>query len=558
MGSACSHAEAQTQSEEESSEDGSQDSLSEDGRREVTEEVAEEVQPTKGLMGRLRELIEKIGGAGKKFVSAKELKVHRGVTLATPPKVLIKENHNKKIDEHFEMDTEIGTGGYGTVHKAKDKRTGSVRALKCMLKGAVKDTEMFRLRREIDIMLALDHPNIVKLFQVFEDCRCIYLVLELCQGGELFDIIQSRGFLSEPDSACIMQQILRAVHYMHQNGVCHRDLKPENFLFLNKSSSIAENPLKVIDFGLAHEFRKGQNQKCGFSTQAGTLYYVAPEVLKGEAYGPACDYWSCGVMLYVLISGLLPFKKKSEAETTMKVMSGKFTFPEKRFGNVSNEAKDLITRLLKLNPKERCTAEEALADSWTESQAPRATRVSINQSVVSSMRSFNVANKLKKAALNVAARQVDFAKVEELRNIFLALDKNGNGSINGAELAEGLKTANLDTSDLEEIVNGLDSDNSGEVDYTEFLAASMNARQNFMESHCWAAFRVFDLNDDGAISPEELKAVLSSQGSSICNKNIEEIMEEVDTNKDGQIDFPEFMNMLQGPPPAKTGGGMFS
>lgn len=161
-------------------------------------------------------------------------------------------------------------------------------------------------------MRALDHPNVIKLYENFEDSRNVYLVMELCEGGELFDRIIEKGHFSEKQARTVFKNIVSAVAHCHANKICHRDLKPENFLLLNKRD---DSPVIVIDFGLSHIFHqaKPEEKKKSMHTKAGTPYYIAPEVLIGR-YDESCDVWSLGVILYILLSGLPPFYGRNDAE----------------------------------------------------------------------------------------------------------------------------------------------------------------------------------------------------------------------------------------------------
>merc|ERR1719356_1750783 len=164
------------------------------------------------------------------------------------------------------------------------------RAIKTISKAQMKNIERFK--QEIALMKIMDHPNIIKLYETFEDHRNIYLIMELCSGGELFDKIIEAGHFTEIQVAILMQQIIRAIYYMHENKVCHRDLKPENFLFMTKDP-ISSNVLKIIDFGLSAWFEPGQT----LTTKAGSHFYVSPQVVQGR-YDRMCDLWSCGVIMY--------------------------------------------------------------------------------------------------------------------------------------------------------------------------------------------------------------------------------------------------------------------
>mmetsp|Transcript_12904 Transcript_12904/g.32554 ORF Transcript_12904/g.32554 Transcript_12904/m.32554 type:complete len:395 (+) Transcript_12904:2-1186(+) len=391
----------------------------------------------------------------------------------------------------------------------------------------------------------MDHPNIIKLYETFEDHRNIYLIMELCTGGELFDRIIEAGHFTEGQAASLMQQIVRAIYYMHDNHVCHRDLKPENFLFVTKEA-IEKNLLKIIDFGLSCEFQPEQV----LTTKAGTPYYVAPQVLAGK-YDHQSDMWSVGVIMYVMLCGYPPFFGDTDAEVLSKVRLGNFSFNAADWKNVSEDAKNLIRMLLKMNSRDRYTAQQTLNHVWIKNKAPNATGQALETGVVGNLRNFRSCNKLKKAALQLIATQLSDDKIKGLRQIFTKLDADQDGCLTVDEMKEGIKAAGIELEDLEQVkkdLEGIDSDGSGKIDYTEFLAATLDKRTYAVEDVCWSAFRAFDKNGDGKISKEELKQVLGNdeqiQGLATCP--VEELMKEVDTGGDGTIDFQEFMIMMMG------------
>jgi calcium-dependent protein kinase len=409
-----------------------------------------------------------------------------------------------------------------------------------------------RFKQEIAIMKVMDHPNIIKMYESFEDYRYFYLILELCNGGELFDRIIEAGHFTEVQAAIVMQHMFRAIFYMHENHICHRDLKPENFLFMTKES-IQKNHLKVIDFGLACKFSEGMV----LTTKAGTPYYVAPQVLAGK-YGHESDLWSLGVIMYVVLCGYPPFYGETDADVLAKVRLGKFDFTAADWKNVSEDAKALITHLLKMNPKDRYTAEQALNHVWVRNQAPKAAGVSLQSSLVDNLKSFRSQNKFKKAALHVIASQLGEVQIKALRDVFMALDGNGDGLLTVSEMKEGLQKAlkpgsNGDSDkpydlppDLVQILEEVDSDGSGVIDYTEFLAATLDRKVYMAEDVCWQAFRLFDKNGDGKIDKKEIAQVLNDEGcQNLAAKELAEIMSDIDKNGDGEIDFEEFMHMMR-------------
>ena len=261
--------------------------------------------------------------------------------------------------DNYDVIKQLGKGGYGKVYEVKNKKSGEIRACKHLSKLSIKNLEKFE--REINILIKTDHPNIIKLYEVFESQRSLYLVMEECKGGEIFDRIiehiQNKQMYSEKDAAEIFQQVMSSIEYCHNNGICHRDLKPENLLYLNKGPE-KNNPIKVIDFGLSQVI--SQDKK--LSTKVGTAYYVAPEILQGD-YTEKCDIWSAGVILYIFLSGDPPFNGPSDSAIYSKIATMKFSFPEKKWKDISSEARDLINHML-APEKERYTAKQVLEHPW--------------------------------------------------------------------------------------------------------------------------------------------------------------------------------------------------
>jgi calcium-dependent protein kinase len=324
-------------------------------------------------------------------------------------------------------------------------------------------------------------------------------------------------------------------------------LKPENFLFTTKEP-IEKTHFKVIDFGLACKFTENQV----LTTKAGTPYYVAPQVLAGK-YDQSSDIWSLGVIMYVVLCGYPPFYGDTDADVLAKVRLGNFSFSAADWKNVSDDAKNLIKCLLKMNPRDRYTAEQALNHIWVRNKAPKATNVALQNTLVDNLKGFRSQNKLKKAALHVIASQLGEKQIKDLRETFMHLDNNGDGLLTAAEMKEGLSQAGLKDipADLQAILEEVDSDGSGVIDYTEFLAATLDKKVYMCEDTCWAAFRIFDRNGDGKIDKAEIAHVLNDTTvQQTAARDMAEIMEEIDKNGDGEIDFKEFMAMMRG-----DGGG---
>jgi len=372
--------------------------------------------------------------------------------------------------------------------------------------------------------------------------------MELCNGGELLEKLLSLkgGGLSEVVVAKVMRQIVSAVYYMHQQHICHRDLKPENFLLMEEVEDLADAHIKIIDFGFSTGFEPG-----GFmSTRACTNNYVAPEVLDGR-YTEACDMWSLGVIVYVLLSGQKPFYGTSDCEMLAKVKSVSYDFEDPPcWTSVSEDAKDLISRLLVLSLSDRLTAKIVLRHRWIAQLAPRALMEPLPVEVLSRLRSFDALGKFKRAAMTAVAQQLQEDSIQQLREVFQTLDENDDGSLSIEEVGRGLKQAGVEVPDNFQLQH-VDSDGSGFVDYTEFLAATIDEKRHLQETACWAAFQVFDIDGDGKITKDEMAVLLScgragnlAESLGADRAEIEQAVAEADLDGDERLDFEEFQALL--------------
>ncbi|TRY50796.1 Serine/threonine-protein kinase [Cryptosporidium tyzzeri] len=445
------------------------------------------------------------------------------------------------INQYYTLENTIGRGSWGEVKIAVQKGTRIRRAAKKIPKYFVEDVDRFK--QEIEIMKSLDHPNIIRLYETFEDNTDIYLVMELCTGGELFERVVHKRVFRESDAARIMKDVLSAVAYCHKLNVAHRDLKPENFLFLTDSP---DSPLKLIDFGLAARFKPGKMMR----TKVGTPYYVSPQVLEG-LYGPECDEWSAGVMMYVLLCGYPPFSAPTDSEVMLKIREGTFTFPEKDWLNVSPQAESLIRRLLTKSPKQRITSLQALEHEWFEKQLSSSPRNFLLDNVISNFRRFQGLSRLKKIALTLIAQNIDERDILDLHDTFMELDTSRDGTLSRAEIIEGInRTGCSPTIGIDALLDEIDPEGTDTISYTDFIAACIQERQMSHESACKAAFRVFDIDGDGQISNIEFLKVMSL--SSKAKKSDDELAQELsefmksgDLDKDGTINFDEFCHVMR-------------
>jgi calcium-dependent protein kinase len=451
----------------------------------------------------------------------------------------------------------LGVGASAKVYRAVEKSTKAVRAVKVIDMKKLSTNERKALDQEVGIMRLLDHPHIIKLFEVFEDASKLYLVMELCSGGELFDRIKKsvdekqQGF-DEYHAADVMKQILLAMSYMHHKHICHRDIKPENFVLKDDSEDAL---LKVIDFGIAAKIKPGGK----LLSKVGTIAYIAPEVIAGQ-YNHKVDIWACGVVLYILLTGLPPFyieenprkfKRPKDAENAMlkKIRNADKAFFEKQMAQdpwrcVSKEAKQLVVRMLDPSSKSRPEAADILNDVWLKKAFQTTGRSPLDDRTIARFRAFHDSSKLKRICLTLIATQLEEKDISKLRSQFEALDTNGDGTLSREELKMGLETMNMSAEDFEALME-IDSDGSGEIEWTEFIAAAMDFHRIKKTEMLRDVFNKFDADGDGSISQTELTTYLT-QGTDliISDEQAKKLIEDADQNGDGEIDFDEFVTMM--------------
>ncbi|CAO2820252.1 unnamed protein product [Amaranthus hypochondriacus] len=442
------------------------------------------------------------------------------------------------LKETFSLGRKLGQGQFGTTFLCIEKSTGKEFACKSIAKRKLTTSDDVEdVRREIQIMHHLaGHPNVINIIGAYEDAVAVHVVMDLCGGGELFDRIIQRGHYTERKAAELTRLIVGVVEACHSLGVLHRDLKPENFLFVSHDE---DSTLKTIDFGLSAFFKPGET----FTDVVGSPYYVAPEVLR-KFYGQECDVWSAGVIIYILLSGVPPFWDETEQGIFEQVLKGDLDFASEPWPSISNGAKDLVKRMLVRDPKKRLTAHEVLCHPWVQVDG-LAPDKPLDSAVISRLKQFSAMNKLKKIAIRVIAENLSEEEIAGLKQMFKMIDADNSGHITLEELKKGLEKvgANLNDSEIVGLMQAADVDNSGTIDYGEFLAAMLHLNKIQKEDHLFAAFSYFDKDGSGYITPDELQLACEQFG--LGDVHLDEIIREVDQDNDGRIDYSEFVAMMQ-------------
>lgn len=462
-----------------------------------------------------------------------------GGTGGKKPITVLADLSKENIEEKYMVDRELGRGEFGVTYLCIDRSSRELLACKSISKRKLRTAvDVEDVRREVAIMKHLPvNSSIVSLREACEDDNAVHLVMELCEGGELFDRIVARGHYTERAAAAVTRTIVEVVQLCHKHGVIHRDLKPENFLFANKKEN---SPLKAIDFGLSIFFKPGER----FSEIVGSPYYMAPEVLKRN-YGPEIDIWSAGVILYILLCGVPPFWAESEQGVAQAILRGLIDFKREPWPSVSEGAKSLVRQMLEPDPKVRLTAKQVLEHPWLQN-AKKAPNVPLGDVVKSRLKQFSMMNRFKRKALRVIADFLSNEEVEDIKEMFKKIDTDDDGIVSIEELKAGLQSASqLAESEVQLLIESVDTNGKGTMDYNEFVAISLHLKRMANDEHLHKAFSYFDKDGDGYIEPHELRDALMEDGDEDCTDVANDIFQEVDTDKDGRISYDEFAAMMK-------------
>jgi len=442
----------------------------------------------------------------------------------------------KEFHEFYNLNSSVslGSGMNGEVRIVTHKITGIKFAMKTLTKSDIINLD--DLRNEIRIMAELDHPNIIRIEEYFETASHVYIIMELCTGGDLLSRIYKEKVLhfSEHKACELVKMMLSALRYMHDRGIVHRDIKLENFLCLNESP---ESPIKVIDFGFSQHFKPTEKLHKG----VGSPYYVAPEVLEGS-YDCKIDIWGIGVVAFMLLTGTPPFNGRDEYEIFNAIKYQGVDYNRHELSHYTPEALDFLSCCLERNVKLRPNASEALQHPWFTTLKSDEPNEHLSQLVLGRLQEFTTKNVFGKLCMEVVAHSLTPEQMEDLRKEFLVFDEDGTGSIKLENLKHVLKKdSQISDADVDKIFNDLDVEHTGQIHYHEFIAGALDLK-DVTEKNMELAFEKMS-HHRNVISKKDISSLLGMDAKS---EDVDRMLADAGLSEADIIDFATFKRIMLG------------
>ena len=502
-------------------------------------------QPIDNNQNNIKEVANQAANSSGKYFSTN---ITSQDSLILNNNVIVSDAH-QNLEDIYQKINLLGEGSYGEVWLVRHKISGKEFALKIIEKGPYSNEK--QIFNEIEILKKLDHEYILKILEFHSTQDKYYIITDYCPEGELFHLIKKRKRFSEREAAFILYQVLCAIRYCHKMRIVHRDIKPENIMIVGRENSGLLH-VKLIDFGTAKVF----NEKSKNKALVGSSYYIAPEVIKGK-YDEACDLWSIGVIMYIMLVGTPPFNAEEEEDILRAVSIGNYDTSDPEYTSLSQNAKDLISKLLKFNPTERITAEEALKHPFLNTEDIRNIDYvdeAIAKEMILNIENYKSDNIIKCAVLAYLVHQnTNIKQCIDAGKLFRSIDLDHDGKLEKKELIYAyMKYCNLTQQQAINKTNyvykNIDTDSNGMIESEEFIRACINPNIFTSTTYLRVAFDYFDKDNDGTISiPEvEEKFFMNSNQTPTAKAKLNAMFNQIDINKDGLISFDEFVYMVKG------------
>jgi len=431
----------------------------------------------------------------------------------------------------------VGQGKFGVVYKAESKSNPdqlfAIKIVKCI---NAEDKKL--IMDEVKILKDLDHPNIIKYYEAIEEDPYVFIVTEYCSGGELLERISGKTVLGESDAAEITSKVLMALNHCHSKGIAHRDIKPENIMYSNRNP---DAEIKIIDFGLA---KRSDRYLQSFKTIVGTPYFIAPEVIEGN-YSSSCDIWSVGVVLHLMLAGEVPFNGRNDTEIFRNIRKGTLSFDNPVWKRVTPPGQDLVSKLLDPDDSRRPTASEALKHEWFSLVKTYPPELDVlDPTIVNSIQSYHNATMFQKLCMNVFVKTLKDKEIHNLVIAFNMLDKEKNGFILAQDMLKVFHEHHPDV-DIKELAERMNLQGNKPINYSQFIASAINAKEFLTNERLWALFKYLDVTSSDFLTAEDIREVINQNADrKYTIEEVKKMLEEVGIKQTDHISFEQFSKIM--------------
>lgn len=463
---------------------------------------------------------------------------------------LVSINSSSTPENDYNILNNVKKGKFIDINLVEHKLSGNKGMMKTIHKSEnFSDKDEKFLANDLKILMSLDHPNIVNVYNFYSNVNSFSYITEYCRYGDLFQELLNNGAYDEKSAAYIMYQVLSAINYCHKKKIINRSLSLETILISEKKNNLPIVKLSYFGTSIMTEKDEVQNQKMANS------YYNAPEVIN-KCYNEKCDIWSCGVIMYFLLSARPPFGGENNDEINDKILYGKYDIINSPFDKLSKNCMDLLTNLLCSRAYKRLSAEQALNHPWFKENNSKLLFHQINnediiEKLIDNIKNYKNISILQKISMNYLVHNYPQMKdVINAAKLFNRIDENDDCKISEKELFEGLKikyNTIVKKEDVANIFKNIDINNNGYIDYEEFVSAAVNKKKFMNKEVLMFAFKLFDRNNSGEISFDEIEKMFNESvlDSKKVHESIQKIVKEVDLNIDGTINFEEFIIVMR-------------
>lgn len=433
----------------------------------------------------------------------------------------------------------IGKGAFAKVYKGRMSSNPSLKLAFKRFKKQLFDSENKAVEEEAKILSMLDHPNIVKFYDAFEDDKYLYIVTEFIKGETLAQWLTKRQQpMSEADAAHVLHQLASAVNHCHMNSVAHRDIKLDNVMIDDELN------VTIIDFGLAKIFSKSNQLK----SRVGSPLFMAPEVSEGK-YTEKCDVWSLGVLMYVLLSCRLPFSGNELAEVLLQSKQCDLALGSDFWSTTSADAKDLLQSMIAVSTKERISCQQVLSHEWFSLARDDTTDDSFEnkeENVLEALKNFKCDSKLRKMILYLLAKMIDVKPSRSVCQEFNKLNAKCNGVLSKEELRNAFDKcqSNVTDEELGNIINNLDFSGDQQINFTEYLVATLSESKLCQKKNIETLFCKFDRDGDGIILKEDIAREFKLINQPLSKTELKKILKPYDSQKNGYITYEDFEGIV--------------